>query len=175
MAVGLTSSIVSPYKRDDTIDAAATVKHWEAVFTYGSPRSSASGSDRKGAPSSRIAPQRFPTAACTGGSRSDPRPVERQERTCTFICLYMPFCGRICTCGGRQPVNEWNMFEKLLRKYRARAAQLIVKKIVISIQPPWLSPMQSLLILSYNKWRDFQLSKENIWRLCQVFNRKHCN
>ena len=26
MAVGLTSSIVSPYKRDDTIDAAATVK-----------------------------------------------------------------------------------------------------------------------------------------------------
>ena len=49
VAVGLTSSIVSPYKRDDTFDAAATVKHGEAVFTYGSPRSSAPGSDREGA------------------------------------------------------------------------------------------------------------------------------
>ena len=46
MAVGVTSSIVSPYKVDDTIDAAATVKHGEAVFTHGSPRSSAAGTDR---------------------------------------------------------------------------------------------------------------------------------
>ena len=49
MAVGLKSSIESPYKRDHSIDAAATVKHGEAVFTYGSPRSSAPGSDREGA------------------------------------------------------------------------------------------------------------------------------
>ena len=47
MAVGLMSSIVSPYKRDDTIDAAAPVTHGEAVFTYGSPRSPALGSDRE--------------------------------------------------------------------------------------------------------------------------------
>ena len=46
MAVGVTSSIVSPYKRDDTIDAAATVKNGEAVFIRGSPRPSAPGTDR---------------------------------------------------------------------------------------------------------------------------------
>ena len=46
MAVGVTSSIVSPYKRDDTIDAAATVKNREAVFTHSCPRSSAPGTDR---------------------------------------------------------------------------------------------------------------------------------
>ena len=43
VAVGVTSSIVSPYKRDDTINAAATVENGEAVFTHGSPRSSAPG------------------------------------------------------------------------------------------------------------------------------------
>ena len=46
MAVGVMSPIVSPYKRDDTIDAAATVKNGEAVFTHGSPRSSAPGTNR---------------------------------------------------------------------------------------------------------------------------------
>ena len=37
MAVGLTSSIESRYKIDHSIDAAATVKHGEAVFTYALP------------------------------------------------------------------------------------------------------------------------------------------
>ena len=46
MAVGVTSSIVSPYKRDHTIDDAATLKNGEAVFTHSSPRSSAPGTDR---------------------------------------------------------------------------------------------------------------------------------
>ena len=46
MAVGVTSSIVYPYKRDHTIDDAATVKNGEAVFTHSSPCSSASGTDR---------------------------------------------------------------------------------------------------------------------------------
>ena len=46
MAVGVMSSIVSPYKRDDTIDDGATVKNGEAVFTHGSPHSSAPGTDR---------------------------------------------------------------------------------------------------------------------------------
>ena len=46
MAVEVTSSIVCPYKGDDTIDAAATVKHGEAVFRRGSPRSLVPGIDR---------------------------------------------------------------------------------------------------------------------------------
>ena len=46
MAVGVMSSIVDPYKRDHTIDDTATVKNGEAVFTHGSPRSSAPGTDR---------------------------------------------------------------------------------------------------------------------------------
>ena len=46
VAVGVTSSIVSPYKRDDTIDDGATVKNGESVFTHGSPRSSAPETDR---------------------------------------------------------------------------------------------------------------------------------
>ena len=46
MAVGVTSLIVVPYKRDHTIDDVATVKNGEAVFTHGSPRSSAPGTDR---------------------------------------------------------------------------------------------------------------------------------
>ena len=46
MAVGATSSIVYTYKREHTIDAtAATVKNGEGVFTHGSPRSSAPGTD----------------------------------------------------------------------------------------------------------------------------------
>ena len=46
MVVGVTSSIVVPYIRDHTIDDGATVKNGEAVFTHGSPRSSAPGTDR---------------------------------------------------------------------------------------------------------------------------------
>ena len=46
VAVGVTSSIVNPYKRDHTIDATATVKNGEAVFTYSSPCSSDPGMDR---------------------------------------------------------------------------------------------------------------------------------
>ena len=46
MAVGVTLSIVIPYKRDVTIDDGATVKNGEAVFTHSSPRSSAPGTDR---------------------------------------------------------------------------------------------------------------------------------
>ena len=49
VAVGLTSSIESPYKKGSLDRCAATVKHGEAVFTYGSPRSSAPGSDCDGA------------------------------------------------------------------------------------------------------------------------------
>ena len=46
MAVGVTSSIVYPYKRDHRIDDGATEKNGEAVFTHSSPRSSAPGTDR---------------------------------------------------------------------------------------------------------------------------------
>ena len=46
VAVGVTSSIVFPYKRDHTIDDSATVKNGEAVFTHSSSRSSAPGTDR---------------------------------------------------------------------------------------------------------------------------------
>ena len=54
MAVGVTSSIVSPYKRDHAIDDAATVKNGEAVFTRGSPRSSAPGTDRGDSSGDRV-------------------------------------------------------------------------------------------------------------------------
>ena len=46
MAVGVTSLIVFPYKREHTINDGATVKNGEAVFTHSSPRSSAPGTDR---------------------------------------------------------------------------------------------------------------------------------
>ena len=46
MAVGVTSLIVVPYKREHTINDGATVKNREAVFTHSSPRSSAPGGDR---------------------------------------------------------------------------------------------------------------------------------
>ena len=46
VAVGVMSLIVDPYKRDHTIDDTATEKNGESVFTHGSPRSSAPGSDR---------------------------------------------------------------------------------------------------------------------------------
>ena len=46
MAVGVTSLIMFPYKREHTINDGATVKNGEAVFTHSSPRSSALGTDR---------------------------------------------------------------------------------------------------------------------------------
>ena len=46
MAVGVTSLIVFPYKREHTINDGATVKNGEGVFTHSSPRSSAPGTDR---------------------------------------------------------------------------------------------------------------------------------
>ena len=45
MAVGVTSSIVSPYKRDHAIDDAATVKNGEAVFIHSFSRSSSPGTN----------------------------------------------------------------------------------------------------------------------------------
>ena len=46
MAVGVTSLIVFPYKREHTINDGATVKNGEALFTHSSPHSSAPGTDR---------------------------------------------------------------------------------------------------------------------------------
>ena len=46
MAVGVSSLIVVPYRRDHKIGDVATVKNGEAVFTHSSPRSLAPGTDR---------------------------------------------------------------------------------------------------------------------------------
>ena len=98
MAVGLTSSIESPYKRDDSINAAATVKHGEAVFTYGSPRSSAIARGRLETNSRALVPDRsprgFPPPHVPGGSRSDPRkggdvPVRPCACTCHSVDVHI--------------------------------------------------------------------------------------
>ena len=46
MAVGVTSLILIPYIREQTISVTATVKNGEAVFTLTSPHSSAPVTDR---------------------------------------------------------------------------------------------------------------------------------
>ena len=89
MAVGVTSSIVYPYKRDHTIDDAATVKNGEAVFTHSSPRSSAPGTDR-GTPVA--IGSAGPTAAVT---ERDPTAGLKGPRTGTWMCPAVPFCRRI--------------------------------------------------------------------------------
>ena len=87
MAVGVTSSIMSPYKGDHTIDAAATVKHGEAVFTHGSPRSLAPGADRG-----------TPVAIGSAGPGFSDRVVgARPQPTAgymyrTYLCPAVPFC-----------------------------------------------------------------------------------
>ena len=54
MAVGVTSSIVIPHKRDDTIDDGATVKNGEAVFTYSSPPFFSSGERSRDSSGDRV-------------------------------------------------------------------------------------------------------------------------
>ena len=75
MAVGVTSSIVSPYKRDDTIDAAATVKNGEDVFTHSSPRSSALEDQSRATGGNRVRrPRSFsPGRVHTPAARATPR------------------------------------------------------------------------------------------------------
>ena len=47
VAVGVTSLIAFPYKREHMIDDSARVKNGKAAFTNSSPRSSAPGTDRR--------------------------------------------------------------------------------------------------------------------------------
>ena len=102
MAVGVMSSIVYPYKRDHTIDAADTVKNGEAVFTHGSPHSSVPGTDRGTPAAIGSTGPAVPVMELRTGSRARRRcaPAAHGWALAQDVPAAMPFCRRKCAGGG---------------------------------------------------------------------------